>query len=74
MCVSRYFCVYSSHVSRWKEYPLILMSPPKGMSDGVINAPFLSTFLYLRLSKNLPSITPEFFYTGSKIDIVSSAR
>ena len=72
--VARYFVVYSSHPRRWKLYPLILMSPPIGKSVGVMNSMNLSSFLYFLLSKNGHSIIPEFFWAGSKIEIVSSAR
>ena len=59
----------------WKLYPLILTSPPRGMSEGVMKLPsFLSVFLYLRLSKNLPSMIPEFFCAGSYMEMESSAR
>lgn len=44
------------------------------ISVGVIKALSLSTFLYLALSKNLPSMIPEFFCAGSKMEIESSAR
>ena len=74
VCVARYLQVYSSHPRMWKLYPLILMSPPTGNSHGVMNSLFLSTFLYFLLSKNGPSIIPEFFWAGSKIEIVSSAK
>lgn len=43
-------------------------------SVGVIKSLFLSTFLYFLLSKNLPSMMPEFFYAGSKMEIVSSDK
>ena len=44
------------------------------MSVGVTNSLFLSTFLYFLLSRNLPSMIPEFFCAGSKIEIVSSDK
>jgi len=72
--VARYLVVYSSHPNKWKLYPFIFMSPPTAKSLGLINSKFLSTFLYLFLFKNGPSIIPEFFYAGSKIEIVSSAK
>ena len=74
VCVARYLVVYSSQPNKWKLYPFILMSPPTARSLGLMNSKFLSTFLYLFLFKNGPSMIPEFFCAGSKIDIVSSAR
>ena len=53
---------------------MIFTSPQLGKSVGVINAISLSTFLYFALSRNFPSIMPEFLVAGSKIDIESSAR
>jgi len=58
----------------WNEYELIMMSPPIAMSEGLMNYSEFHLFLYLFLSRNLPSTIPEFFYAGSKIEIVSSAR
>ena len=51
-------------------YPFIFISPPTAKSLGFINSKFLSTFLYLFLFKNGPSIIPEFFYAGSKIEFI----
>lgn len=48
-CDSRYFCVQSSHDRMWKLCPLIFTSPPRAMSEGVIQSRLLSTFLYLFL-------------------------
>lgn len=66
--------MYSSAERTWNEYELIMMSPPIAMSLGVMWLSLFHLFLYLFHSKNFPSTIPEFFWAGSKIEIVSSAR